>query len=197
MSSVTYPTLSGTINSSELNTNFSDVVSLASSIGNEQLSGGITSDKISDRYTVSYDTVCVIPIVKSTDVIGTAATEFLLTAGGASTTDIIQWQPIMRAGMEAYLCSINVYVRSNTDSPQIRFYLNGSSATGSLVGGSAVTLAADNTIYTLGQTDPISNPLLAMSNGDYVTINLYGNSGANPGMLGVFVTFCTKYVLQA
>jgi hypothetical protein len=203
MSSVTYPALSGTITASQLNTNFSDVVSLASSIGNDQLAGGITADKLSDRYSVTYDTITLVPGVFTIDSGGPGTdtiegtNEVLVGNSGSDSVDYMQWQPIMRAGMEAYLCSINIYVKTNTNSPQIRFYLNGSSTSGALIGGAAITLSADNTLYTLGQTDPIANPLIAMTNGDYITVNFYANTSATAALRGCYATLCMKYVLQA
>lgn len=207
MSSVSYPTLASgaVISASELNSNFSDVVSMVSSVGNDQLAGGITSDKLSDRYSITYDTICVIPPVLAYDTAGTAGTdtvegnnEVAVGDDGADAPDVMQWQPIMRDGMEAYLCSINVYCKSSTDSPQVRFYLNGSvsAGTGALISGTGVTLG-DNEFATLAQTDPIAQPLITMTNGDYITINLYANTSATAAVRGLYVTFCIKYALQA
>lgn len=202
MTSVTHPALSGTIVASQLDTNFSDVVNLVSSVGNDQLAGGITADKISDRYTISHDTITVVPSLKTTDGSGTDSLDDLVTStrlwafsGGAVSVDAYEWQPILKSGMEAYLCSISIYVRVVENDPIIRFYLNGTSSTGSLVGGSGVTLLADGTTYTLANTDPIANPLLAISNGDFININLFAN-GAASSMKGLYVTFGVKYVLQ-
>lgn len=205
MSSVSYPTLASgaVISASELNSNFSDVVSMVSSVGNDQLAGGITSDKLADRYTITYDTICVIPPVFTKDT-GTGTdtvegtNEVLIGDNGADAPDVMQWQPIMRDGMEAYLCSINVYSKSSTDNPVIRFYLNGSvsAGTGALIAGTGITLG-DDSFQTLAQSDPISQPLITMTNGDYITINLYANTSASAAVRGVYVTFCMKYALQA
>lgn len=196
MTSVTYPSLSGTITASELDTNFSDVVSIASSVGNEQLSGGITADKLTDRYSLSYDTVCCVAHTVNGDAALTGTTQ--LTMGGANTATLVMtWQPIMKAGMEAYLSSITVQAAGVTNSPLISFYLNGTSTGGSLIGGTAIAMATAATVYTLGQTDPIGTPLLAMTNGDYINIYMVQNTGGNAQCRGVYVTFCMKYVLQA
>lgn len=200
MTSVSYPSLSGTIVASELNTNFSDVVSIASSVGNEQLSGGITADKLTDRYSTTYDTVCLVPaILASSGGAITFATEETVAFNGANDTSLIlTWQPIMKAGMEASLSSISVQAAEVANTPKVAFYLNGTSAAGSLIGGAAISISTAATVYTLAQTDPIGNPLLAMTNGDYINIYMVDSGGASRSACrGVYVTFCMKYVLQA
>lgn len=200
MTSVTFTSLSGTITASQLDTNFSDVVSIASSVGNEQLSGGITADKLTDRYSVTYDTICLVPNApNSSGGAITFASEEVIAFNGANDESLVMtWQPIMKAGMEAYLSSITVQGVEVEDSPQVAFYLNGDSSGGSLIGGIEITLAASATLYTLGQTDPIANPLIAFSNGDYINIYLVDSGGAGRSKCrGVYATICMKYVLQA
>lgn len=200
MTSVTYPALSGTITASELDTNFSDVVSIASSIGNEQLAGGITADKITDRYALSHETICLVPaVVASSGGAITFASEETVAFNGANDTSLIlQWQPIMKSGMEAYLTSISVQGAEVANSPEVNFYLNGDSSGGSLIGGTGIALAASATIYSLAQTDPVANPLIPMTNGDYISIYLVDSGGASRSACrGVYVTFGMKYVLQA
>lgn len=197
MTSVTFTSLSGTITASQLDTNFSDVVSIASSVGNEQLSGGITADKLTDRYSVTYDTLHLVPLMAATAGSANLGTTTAFTMTAAQKVLLMTWQPIMKAGMEAYLSSIVVSGLDVANNPGISFYLNGTSAGGSLLGGTTITLAASNTLYTLGQTDPIANPLLAFSNGDYLSIYAVDAGAAASTLRGVTATICMKYVLQA
>jgi hypothetical protein len=200
MTSVTFTSLSGTINASQLDTNFSDVVSIASSVGNEQLSGGITADKLTDRYSVTYDTICVIPSIinSSGGAILFNGNERIVFSAANQTGLVLTWQPIMKAGMEAHLCSISVQALAVVNDPEVNFYLNGDNSSGSLIGNQPITLAANATRYTLGATDPITNPVIAFSNGDYISVYTTDSGGGSRSeMRGVYVTFCMKYVLQA
>lgn len=200
MTSVSYTNLSGTIVASELNSNFSDVVSIASSVGNEQLSGGITADKLTDRYSLSYDTMCLVPaMVASSGGAITFATEEIISFASANATSLmLTWQPTMRTGTEAYLCSIQVQAAEVSNDPEVACYLNGTTTGGSLIGGDAITLAAAATPITLAQPDPISAPLIAMTNGDYINVYLQDSGGdSRSGCRGVYITFCMKYVLQS
>jgi hypothetical protein len=196
MAGVTHTGLSGTILGGQLDTNFSDVVSIASSIGNDQLVGGITADKLTDRYALSYDTICLVAHTVNGDAALTGTTQ--LTMGAANTaTLVLTWQPIMKTGMEAALCSITVQAAGVANSPLVSFYLNGTSSNGSLIGGVPIAIVNAAELNTLAQTDPIATPLVAMSNGDYINIYMVQNAAGTATCRGVYVTFGMKYVLQA
>jgi hypothetical protein len=194
MSSVSYPSLSGTVVASELNANFSDVVSLVSSVGNDQLAGGITANKIADRYTITFDTICVLPVQSAADL--TADVGFTITA--TTKADIMQWQPVLQDGYETWLTSIQIYLTNrDTANAKIGFYLNGDGATptGALIGGTQIDLDTDNYIWTLASDSPLTTPLIPFTNGDYITIGLQGAASGTAELRGLYVTFGLKHVL--
>lgn len=172
------------------------MVSIASSVGNEQLAGGITKDKLTDRYTLAFDTLCLIPPITGGDTAVTGATQ--IDFGGASAeTYMMGWQPTIPSGTEAYLCSIQVQAKSIASTAKVAFRLNGDNTAGSLIGGIPITIDTAATFFTLAQTDPVADPLLAMSNGDYINIYVVDDGTGNSTARGLYVTFGMKYILQS
>lgn len=195
MVSLTKTWVSGeTLTASDINTNFQEVVTLLSTIGNDQLNGGITSDKLSDNHGVSWSNFTLLP--HSGDPADySAVTEIALPA---TMTTFLKFAPIMKAGIEGYLCGIIIYCANRTAaagaSPGIQFLLNGSTT----IGGQAIELTTDDQLYLVAYNDPITNPLATLSDGNYITVQMGSYTGANnPTAAGVYVSFAMKYKLTS
>lgn len=195
MTDVTYNfAANANILAAEVNQNFDDVVALATSVGNEQLSGGITVDKLSDGYAVSWDSVQLVPYSAAHTAVALQSPEMYTIPTSFIALD--KWQPILKNGVEGFLCAIVIYVRDITIStatyPAVKFLLNGSTT----LGGQFATLDVDDEFTYIAANDPIANPLCALSDGDYIEIQMGPSTGSAAAEIrGCRAMFITKYKL--
>lgn len=194
MTSVSYSfSANTTATASEVNANFNDVIALASAIGNDQLVGGITADKLAAKNAVSWVALPILPISYLQD-LAAPDTYIIPTA----MTTLAKFQPVMKAGVEGYLCAIIVHVIARATggsggNPQIDFRLNGST----VIGGAAIQLATDDNSYLIAANDPIANPLMSLTDGDYIEIRMGSSAADSPEARGVNVYLAMKYEAQA
>jgi hypothetical protein len=178
-----------------LNTNFADAVSLATAVGNEQITGGLTYDKLADRFALSWICVPVVPI-GSDESLETPADYTIPTAG---YDPVAYFPPVMQAGAEGFLCAVTANCVAmgviSTSSPSIRIYLNGTILLGTLnLTGAGAALTA-----RLGHpSDAIANPICSMSDGDYLEIQYGPDQGSGAATVrGLNVYLAVKYQLVA
>jgi len=196
-------TAGGVLKADELNTNFSDVVSLATSVGNAQISGGITHDKLADNSAISWVHLNIVPYCADNNwKVPVAASSVIVPNDPVAGAGLYRVVPVMRPGWEAFLCAImittGVIVTTGDDEVQMKFRLNRDTSSG-LIGNSAVKIDADDSHFILAKADPIANPLIAMSDGDYIDVSLYktGTAGGDvtPTARNIDAYFTFKHVL--
>lgn len=176
---------------SALNTNFTDLVSLATAVGNEQITGGLTYDKLADRNGPSWVCIPLVPYCFSANM--QTATDFTIPT---AMTAIARFVPIMKAGVEGFLCGIAVNAMEATkvgaSTPRIQVYLNGTTLLATL------DLSAATDTILQAQNDPLANPLCSLSDGDYLEIRLGPDTGTDAAIVrGVNCYLAMKYQLCA
>lgn len=182
----------GTIDYNELNENFDELWDATQAVGNAQLSGGITADKLSDRFAFSTDTIQILENTSDDDLQSPA--EFILST---ARTEMFQWQPILDDSMELHVCGMAIYVKSVTNAGGVyaglEVLLNG---TGTPVGGLVHQLTG-NEVVVVANTTPLSSPICVMTNGHYLQFLLGSFTGVAPAVTarGIKVVLSLKHVL--
>ena len=106
MTGVTHDLAAGNaVIADNLDTNFADVVSLATSVGNAQLAGNITYDKLTDRYGLMVVSQEILPFSSGAD--WSTGVGFTVPT---SATRVKVFAPTIKPGWEAALCAIKVYI---------------------------------------------------------------------------------------
>lgn len=173
--------------------NNADHITNYSSIGNDQLLGGITADKLTDRYELDTIAMLLLPISQAAD-LASPVLYIVNTAG----TSLCKIKPTLKDGYESFLCAIQYNVvdidqNGGTYYPSMSAFRNST-----LLGGASVDLTADGEFDILANQDPITNPLCAFANGDYIEFNL-GKSAAGAGNMpklrGLTAVLMYKHVL--
>lgn len=191
---VTYAFASaGPIRHNEVNQNFTDVETLAKAIGNSQITGGLTADKLSDKYDLDIQSWQLIPPSLIQDLNTTGAAACYITPD--ALTSLWKLSPVLKSGYESFLCAAKFYAVetriATTAWPSIAIYRNTDQ-----LGGQAVTIDASDTWYTLANQDPTTNPLTALANGDYIDIKLgRSDASAQPRIRGLVCMLALKHVL--
>lgn len=182
-----------TLTADDLNANFDDVSNILNGgIKTEHIStsANIPAEKIADRFYLAKTSIEVLPFsaagTPSAMLQGT--TEFNVPV---SETTVTKQEIVAQSGYQGHLMAINVYVLSTTDAsgdtPQVGVYLNNS-----LI-GQRIALDQDDANYRLHANNPFSNPLLAIADGDVISIKL-GSSGSNvPTARGVSVVLYERW----
>lgn len=173
--------------------NNADHITNYSSIGNDQILGGITADKLSDKYEIDTVSELLLPVSQAADL--AAVVLYIVNTAGTSLGKI---KPVLKTGYESFLCAVQYHVididqNGGTYYPALSVYRNAT-----LLGGQAVNLDVDDNFYILANPDPISNPLCAIANGDYIEFNLGKSStgaGNMPKIRGLTATLMYKHVL--
>lgn len=191
----------GSIRASEINTNFTDVETLAKAIGADQLLGGISASQLSDRYNVDTQAIPLLAAKRAYsatgDLASATAADILWTVDPAGTS-LGKIKPVLKSGYESFLCAVKFHViapdqNGATKWPNIAVYRNST-----LLGGGGVDLDVADNFYELSNADPISQPLSAFGNGDYLEFFL-GESAAGasgpPRIRGLMVSVTLKHVL--
>lgn len=186
-----------TLNASNLNAVLAELLALGSGIRNEQILGGITSDKLADRFACSWvSQTLVVPVGMAGGVL-TATAPTSGTTLPAAAQRINLHQPIFRPGSDGFLCcailSVNTQdVGAGTDTFNFDLRLNAATVLGQQI----TCNQGDNILYALGDVngDPVANPLAAMQNGDFVESRLWIASGT-PEPIGVELFLLYKGLL--
>lgn len=193
MTGVTHDLAAGNaVIADNLDTNFADVVSLATSVGNAQLAGNITYDKLTDRYGLMVVSQEILPFSSGAD--WSTGVGFTVPT---SATRVKVFAPTIKPGWEAALCAIKVYIEeadvAGTNSADIDFRRNAST----VLGGGTLSLSGSNDqhTYLLAANDPIANPLTSLQDGDYIETRLWDGGTAAVRPRGITVEFVLKHVL--
>jgi|SRR3972149_931203 len=190
MSDLTHSFSAGqTIVASQINQVLLDLNSLIHAVGNNQLVGGITANKLIDRHALSW---MHYPIVSRAPT-GDFATPVGLVLPAAET-ELARISPVIKPGFQCYLCAIVTHVIDydvgGTDNPKLNYKRNGTTK----LGGADLTLDTDQARILIGSDDPIADSVTALDDGDYVQINLWGPTGS-PAPAGVDAYFAFKHIL--
>lgn len=184
---VTYTFASGNvISATELNTNFQDVLNELTGITVADLhaSSGLLSTNLSDRYAIITENINLVPrytFVTALAAIGPAVEGAFFMPNNAVSPGTEVWRKYLdlRSSKSAFLCAVSVYLGTRDPSatghaqhPQVWVTYNGN-----VLGGSGVQLNASNTVFRLRNTNPFDNPLVSLSNDDYLSIG-FGVSAA-------------------
>lgn len=179
-----------TIVASNLNDNFNDILSALSSINNSQLAGGITRDKLAQNKSLSITQKCAVPFTSGADLGSPAG--FVAPASYAEIAP--RFFPIVESNTSAFLVAIVVHVMNadtgGSDYAKMRFRLNNTTV---IVGEFDID-QDDHVIILSYGTDPVADPLITLSNGDYITTEMVKVSATAPEVSGVDTAFVIKHV---
>lgn len=172
--SVTHSFAAGSvIAADEVNTNFTDVLNTVSALTAANLSdnAGITSNQLSDRFAIVTETIPLTGYYRDHNVTTTFIAHLPdnTTDGGV---EVLRKYFTIRPGRACYIVGISVYatditVGTGTSYPRVYVQHNGTT-----LGGGGAELRADATNYYLRNSDPFDNPLISLSNNDYIQIGL-------------------------
>lgn len=175
---------------SSLTTLRDELLAFATGIRNEQILGGITADKLADRYGLAPLQMDLLPFTSGASIATPAgfATDGTYRRVGYARS-------IVRPGYEAFVCGIAVYVEeqdtgAGTDSFNLRFMRNGTTQIGQVF---AMT-GGDQQEYLSVNPDPIASPLTVLSDGDYIVAEIQTLVGT-PEPRGLQATLMLKHIL--
>lgn len=182
---------SATIAAAETNANNAYLEQLALSIPAGALVGGITAEKLADRFAVDWDTIMVLPYTSGADLSTPAGFVLNTTALRAAFTRVLN-----RPGFQSFLCGYLVHVQeADTGAGTDGWNFDVRRASSEVIGNQgAVSGSLDNQIYLVGNTDPYAAPLTALDDGDDLELRIWGPSGT-PEPRGVEWTLIYKHVL--
>jgi len=199
MTIVTHAFSTGTIKSSEVNTNFTDLTEALDNITTTNLheSAGIVSSQLTDRYALSPWSITVLPSHYSQTLNDTGATA--MWTCHTADVELFRTTTRVQSSKKAYIAFIEVYCLeklTDTTDPQITIKLDDI-----IIGGGVRVLDEDqlndtNGFHYLYNSNPIANPLIPVDNNQTLKILLSGN-GNNPKIRGLTVTFWIKEELAS
>ena len=188
-----------TLTADDLNANFNDVSNILNGgIKTEHIStsANIPAEKIADRFYMVKTSIEVLPFSAggTTDTIANSS-------GAASTakfhipfseTTITKQEIVAQAGYQGHLMAINVYVvdvgtGSGGEDPEVGIYLNSS-----LI-GQRIALDQADANYRLHANNPFSNPLLAIADGDVISVKLKSSGSNAPTARGLSVVLYERW----
>ena len=196
---VTYSFSSGnTITAAEVNTNFTDALNETVSLTTSNLStsAGIISTQLTDRYALVTETVMCTGWAYEANSVSQIFRGYAPDVTASPGTEFFRKYITCKSGRANYLCGISVHAKditvgTGTSYPRLWFTRNGT-----LLGGSAVDLQADDTAYHLRNSNPIDNPLTSLAHNDYITIGVGVSVSATDTRLNrLSVTFTYKMEL--
>jgi len=198
MTSLSHTFSSGqTLNASNLNTVLAELLALSSGIRNSQVLGGLTADKLADRFACSWVSQQLVPNVGMAGGVltMTGATSGTTLPGAAARAKL--HQPIFKPGSDGFLCCAILSVATQdvgapTDAFNWDLRLNATTVLGQQI----TCDQGDNILYAIGDVngDPVANPLTAMQDGDFVESRLWVASGT-PEPIGVELFLLYKGLL--
>lgn len=182
---------SAVIVAADVNANNAYLEQLAQTVPAAALVGGITQDKLSDRFAVEWDTVLVLPYTSGADLATPAGFTLPVAATRAAFV-----RAVNRPGFQSFLCAYLLHVQeADTGAGTDAWNFDVRRASSEVVGQQgSVAGALDNQIYRVGNNDPIANPLTALDDGDDLELRIWGPSGT-PAPRGVSWTCFYKHVL--
>lgn len=190
-----------TLTADDLNANFDDVSNILNGgIKTEHIStsANIPAEKIADRFYLAKTSIEVLPFSGSTHQSG----ELLANSSGVvnttefyipvTETTITKQEIVAQSGYQGHLMAISVYVLSASaagsgDTAQIGIYLNNS-----LI-GQRIALDQSDANYRLHANNPFSNPLLAIADGDVISVKLGSSGSGVPTARGVSVVLYERW----
>lgn len=194
-----------TLNATEMNTNFADVLAELSSLTSADLSStaGLVSTQLSDRYSYPTFTVHLAPYYGpqiNTDAALAATYHPVRTFMPNTTTGTEVWRHYVqkRTGKGLYLCSVVVYcqdVNVPTAGAYPAIWVKKGTTT---LGGGAAQVQADATAYYLRNSNPFDNPICSLDHDEYISLSVgVVAAAANTHVSGLSVTFTFKSELGA
>lgn len=182
-----------TLTYTDLNQNFTDVETILNGgikSDNISSSANITASQIQDRYHMVKTVIPIVPYACAAggadDEIFSSTTQFKAPSSAAT---LFKHQIISNTGMEGFLYAIHLYVIDTTihgsSFPTIQVQLNGTTI------GQTITLATDDAHYKLHSNNPFTNPLVALSDGDVISVVLDGTGSDK--LRGLTLTLFEKW----
>lgn len=193
---------------SALNQNFNDLLALVGQIGADQLAGGITFDKLTDRYAVSWAHTTIVPgtvfnnagsqneLLDVSDAASSVANNaYLMDDGSGGEIVVDRIQPPLQNSSIGYLCAIMTYAGAinATNYPYVAYYLNGTTQ----IGGANINLTSSDTVFLTAKQNPLTDALVPITNGDFIEIRTGLGGVATPALgRSITATFCFKHILN-
>lgn len=192
-----------TIIAANVNQNFDDLLGLISSIPASKLEGSIPFNKLLHNKALSWSSFDLIPPYGAASAAGQFTMDgaawtngILLPVARPAAARLKKIQPVVLPGWQASLVAIIVHVIdfdvTGADAPLIDFRHNGTTQ----LGGGNITLDQDDEMFLIARNDPVTNPLRAFADGDYLEIGLWGPSGT-PEPVGISITLAWKHRLTS
>lgn len=183
-----------TLTADDLNANFNDVSNILNGgIKTEHIStsANIPAEKIADRFYMVKTSIEVLPFsaASSPNAMLQNTTKFNIPV---SETTITKQEIVAQAGYQGHLMAINVYVvdvgtGSGGEDPEVGIYLNSS-----LI-GQRIALDQADANYRLHANNPFSNPLLAIADGDVISVKLKSSGSNAPTARGLSVVLYERW----
>ncbi|MGH1502794.1 MAG: hypothetical protein ACRBI6_04505 [Acidimicrobiales bacterium] len=180
------------VDAAQLNTNFNDLIALATSIPAGNLQGGINASQLADGNGLVHVAKTIAGFAPNGDLTSPSG---LTIDATPRIAEVIQ--PTVRDNWEAYLCSFRLNVieadlGAGVDDWNFELRKN----SGAVVGGTTVVVdgALNDRQYLVGNADPIANPLTSFADGERFLAYIWDASGtAQPRGVTLDVVF--KYAL--
>tara|TARA_R100001594_G_scaffold61234_1_gene95354 strand:- start:115 stop:693 length:579 start_codon:yes stop_codon:yes gene_type:complete len=192
MTLVTNTLGSGTISSSELNTNFSDLSTAIDSITSANISStaGITAGQLADRFALSPWHFNLLPVTSGSN-LGSLAS-YACHTGDVS---VLKATTRVKAGKSAAICLIEVYVTAVSQDGGSTWPLLTVKKGTTTLGGAGLSLEAAGFHY-LYYTNPIDTPLIGVQDNETIEFSLSGQTGT-PTLHGLSATLWVKEELTS
>lgn len=162
-----------TLTHTDLNNNFSLIESKLGNLRNADFSddAGISSNKLLDRYSVSY-----MPVLLTGDTWGNNVTaEDQATQGSITPADLYPTFP----GKRAYLCAIKIHVQDLGDPADLAIYFEKNGST--TLGGGSLDYTGGDGLYTFANSSPFADPIDEFQEGDFIRMRIGKAAGASNG----------------
>lgn len=197
---ITYPSLSAgsPVDNLELDTNFSDVVSMLQALAAENMAddAGIRSEQLADRFCIVPQTIHYFPRVGATsslanfvDLSQTPA-EWTMPNVTASPGEEFDRTAafFLRDGRAAYLAAATARAQAVTPGAGPSAPVFWLSHNGTVLGGGGLTIAAADTDYSMAAMNPYDSRQRSIQSGDYFTFGFGRSAAAAPTMRNLVVT---------
>jgi|SRR5688572_24208488 len=157
-------------------------------ISNTQIieDAGISKSKIAERWSEETIVIPWLPATSGADLQAPA----LFTTPTAMTV-VAKFRVTVQSGCQKYLCVVEHHVLDHTSSSP-DFPLIDVRVDSEQVGGDEHTIDTDNAYYTFSNASPLSNPLIALSDGAEIEIRAGETSGASPALRAVTTRLVIK-----